>query len=145
MSVVKLLATVGLLLAAALLATSATASSASLTTFKTPGGLITCEIFVPSRYSESLVRCDIRTGLKPRVKKPKGCHYDWGSTLELRATGKAFAGCVSDAISPVKQTLAYGSSLRRGPFICRSARAGLTCRNKQNHGFFLSKTRWKRV
>jgi hypothetical protein len=139
---------VSLLLGVFAVAGSATAArdgATTLTTFKTPGGLITCEMFVASRYSESLLRCDIRTGLKPHVKKPKGCHFDYGSTLELRPTGKAFAGCVSDAISPVKQTLAYGSSIRRGPFLCRSARAGLTCRNKQNKGFFLSKTRWKRV
>lgn len=133
------------LVATVFLAGSATAARDSLTTFKAPGGLISCAISVPSRYSDSLVRCDIRTGLNPHVRRPKGCHYDFGSTLELRGTGKAFPGCVSDAISPVKQTLAYGSSLRRGPFICSSARAGLTCRNKQGHGFFMSKTRWKRV
>ncbi len=133
-------------LAAALVAATATAApQKNYVTFKTPGGLIECGIFVAGKYSESLLRCDIRTGLKPKVKRPKGCDFDFGSTLELRPTGTAFAGCVSDAVGVGKKVLGYGQTFTKGPFTCKSARAGLTCKNTSKHGFFLSKKIWRRV
>lgn len=130
---------------AAVIAASATAApQKNYFTFRAPGG-IQCGIFLPGRYSEALLRCDIRTGLKPHVRRPKGCKFDYGSTLELRANGRAFPGCVSDAIAPPGPMLAFGKTHRKGPFTCRSARAGLTCRNSAAHGFFLSKKAWRRV
>jgi hypothetical protein len=133
-------------LAAAAVAASATAApQKGYFTFKTPGGQIQCGVFIAGKYSESLLRCDIRTGLKPSVKRPKGCHFDYGSTLELRPTGRAFPGCVSDAIGRIQQTVGYGKTYKKGPFTCKSARAGLTCRNAARHGFFLSKKAWRRV
>ena len=139
---------VGLLAATvlAVLAVSATAApQKSYFTFKAQGGLVQCGIFVGGTYSESLLRCDIRTGLKPKVKRPKGCHFDYGSTLELRGTGRAFPGCVSDAVGRIQMTLGYGRTYKKGPFTCTSTRAGLTCRNTARHGFFLSKSAWRRV
>jgi hypothetical protein len=136
---------VAALCAAALTAPSATAApQKSYFTFRAPGG-IRCGVFVPGKYSEALLRCDIRTGLKPKVKRPKRCKFDHGSTLELRATGRAFPGCVSDAIAPPGPMLGYGKTYRKGPFTCKSARAGLTCRNPARHGFFLSKNASRRV
>ncbi|HEX9416969.1 MAG TPA: DUF6636 domain-containing protein [Gaiellaceae bacterium] len=133
------------LLAAALVATTASAAQQSYTTFKTPTGKIVCGVFIAGKYSESMLRCDILTGLKPKVKRPKGCDFDFGSTLELRPTGRAIIGCVSDAVGQAKRVLGYGQTFRKGPFTCQSARAGLTCKNKSGHGFFLSKQRWRRV
>jgi hypothetical protein len=134
-----------LLVAAAVSATATAAPQKSYFTFKTPGGVVQCGVFVAGKYSESLLRCDIRTGLKPAVKRPKGCHFDYGSTLELRAKGRAFPGCVSDAIGRIQQTVGYGKTYKKGPFTCTSTRAGLTCRNAAKHGFFLSKKAWRRV
>lgn len=132
-------------LAAALTAVSTPAAPLGYTTFKTPTGKIVCGVFVAGKYSESLLRCDILTGLKPKVKRPKGCDFDFGSTLELRPTGGAIIGCVSDAVGTAKRVLGYGQTLHKGPFACISARAGLTCTNKNGHGFFLSKQRWRRI
>jgi hypothetical protein len=130
-------------LMAALTATMATAASGSYRTFKTPTGNIECGVFI-GKKNQTPLRCDIRTGLKPKVKRPKGCHFDFGSTLELKTKGKAIIGCVSDAVGPVKRVLRYGQTYRRGPFTCTSARAGLTCKNRSGRGFFLSKRRWRR-
>jgi hypothetical protein len=138
------------ILAAAALAAAATAASApasvqSYTTFKTPTGNIECGVFITKKKNQTLLRCDIRTGLRPKVKRPRGCHFDFGSTLELKTKGKAIIGCVSDAVGPVKKVLRYGKTYRKGPFICTSARAGLTCKNRSRHGFFLSKRGWHRI
>lgn len=130
---------------AALMATSTSAAPLSYTTFKTPTGNIECGVFISGKYAESLLRCDIRTGLKPKVKRPKNCHYDFGSTLLLGAKGGTKIGCVSDAVGQVKKVLGYGQTLHKGPFTCKSARAGLTCKNTTRHGFFLSTKRWRRI
>ncbi len=136
---------VTLLVAAAVAASATAAPQKSYFTFKAQGGLVECGIFVGGAYSESLLRCDIRTGLKPKVKRPKGCHFDYGSTLELRAKGRAFPGCVSDAIGRAQTTLGYGKTYKRGPFTCTSARSGLTCKNAAKHGFFLGKSAWRKI
>lgn len=133
------------LLGAALLAPSASAAPLGYQTFKTPTGNIRCGVFTPGQYSESLLRCDIRTGLKPKVKRPKSCQYDFGSTLELGAGGGVKIGCVSDAVGQAKKVLGYGQTFRKAPFTCKSTRAGLTCKNSTGHGFFLSKQRWRRI
>lgn len=137
---------VATLVGAALMAASATAApQKGYFTFKTPGGQVKCGVFIAGTYSESLLRCDIRTGLKPKVKRPRGCRFDYGSTLELRASGRAFPGCVSDAVGRIQQTVGYGKTYKKGPFTCKSTRAGLTCRNSAKHGFFLSAKSWRRV
>ena len=123
-----------LLVVAAVAASSAAASpQKGYFTFRTPDRKIECGAFIAGKYSESLLRCDIRTGLKPKV------------TLELRPKGRALIGCVSDAIAPIKQVLRYGQTFRKGPFTCKLARTGLTCKNKSKHGFFLSKKLWRRL
>ncbi|MBA3717983.1 MAG: hypothetical protein H0W87_07145 [Actinobacteria bacterium] len=136
---------VSLLASMIVAATASAAPQKNYFTFKTPGGVIECGVFVPGKYSESLLRCDIRTGLKPKVQRPKGCKFDFGSTLELRGTGRAFPGCISDAVGQVTKVVGYGQTFRKGPFTCKSARAGLTCKNTSKHGFFLSKKIWRRV
>jgi hypothetical protein len=41
-----------------------------------------------------------------------------------------------------KPVLAYGETWRKRGFTCYSRAIGLTCRNTQGHGFFLSRERW---
>jgi hypothetical protein len=135
---------VSLLVAAVVAAAATAAPQKNYYTFKTAGGLIECGMFVAGKYSESLLRCDIRTGLKPKVKRPKGCHFDYGSTLELRPGGRAFAGCVSDAIAPINRVLRVGQNFDKGPFKCALRKKGLYCSNKSGNAFFLSKQRWYR-
>ncbi|MHB8060433.1 MAG: DUF6636 domain-containing protein [Gaiellaceae bacterium] len=129
-----------------LLAGSAAASSQSgLKGFQTPSRNIVCAGY--SGVRPAWLRCDITSGLKPKPVKPKSCEFDFGGTVTLSATGRVKLGCVSDVALPdptKAHVLAYGKTWRYGPFKCRSARAGLTCRNRAGHGFFLSRERWKR-
>jgi Family of unknown function (DUF6636) len=88
------------------------------------------------------LRCDITSGLRPRPSRPKGCEFDYGGSLGLGAHGKGRVLCVSEAplADPTKApVLAYGRSWRDGPFTCTSRRTGVTCRNLDGHGLFLSR------
>jgi len=129
-----------------ILAGSASASSASgLKGFQTPSRNIVCGGYTGSQ--PAWLRCDISSGLKPKPSRPKGCEFDFGGTLTLSARGRAGIGCVSDVVLPdptKAPVLAYGKTWRYGPFRCSSATKGLTCRNLNGHGFFLSRQRWSR-
>jgi hypothetical protein len=90
----------------------------------------------------TFVRCDIRqTRVKP-PPKPRSCKFDWGNAFELRQRGRARRLCHSDTVLGSRRVLAYGRSTRLGRRItCTSRRSGLTCRNRDGHGFFLSRAR----
>ena len=102
--------------------------------FRTPSGNIQC-------FGEStFVRCDIaRTSVKPSAKPPS-CKFDWGNAFELRQRGRGHRACVSDSTFGARRVLRYGQTMRIGRKLsCTSRRAGLTCRNAEGHGFFLSR------
>lgn len=62
----------------------------------------------------------------------------------MRPTGRATASCAGDTVyNPRARILAYGETWRRGGFRCTSRTAGLTCTNRSDHGFFLSRQRWR--
>lgn len=133
-------------IALALLAGNAAATSAKLIGFQTPTNNIVCAGYTGSQPAS--LRCDIHSGLKPKPARPKSCHYDFGFSLGLNAKGRAHPLCVSDAVLPDPSkapVLEYGKTWHDGPFTCKSAKKGLTCRNGAHHGFFLSKQSWKRV
>jgi hypothetical protein len=120
------------------------AAGSSITGFQTPSRNIVCGAFVFSSQPATL-RCDISSGLKPKPARPKNCHFDYGGTLKLGATGRTTIGCISDAVlpNPAKApVLAFGKTIKAGPFKCTSAKAGLTCKNRSGHGFFLARGRW---
>jgi hypothetical protein len=123
--------------AGALLATlAATAAHGGANQFfRTPSKNIYCAYF-------GSLRCDIRSGLKPKPRRPPGCEFDWGQTLVLGRSGTARVGCVSDSVfDPKARVLAYGTIWRRGGITCVSKTTGLRCFNARNHGFFLSRAR----
>jgi hypothetical protein len=136
-------------LAAALVVLSGSAaasSSSGLKGFQTPSRNIVCGGYSGSQ--PAWLRCDISSGLKPKPSRPKGCEFDFAGTLTLSATGRARIGCVSDVVLPdptKARVLAYGTSWHYGPFTCKSAKTGLSCRNSAGHGFFLSRASWKRL
>ena len=95
--------------------------------------------------SPSFLRCDIRSGLKPPPPRPGRCDLDWGDSVSLGRTGRTKLVCHGDtALLPSAPVLAYGKTWKRGPFSCTSRRAGLTCENAADHGFFLSRKSWRR-
>jgi hypothetical protein len=104
--------------------------------FQTPSRNIGCAY----DSSPAFLRCDIRSGLKPRPPKPRNCPLDWGDSYELAPTGRALYTCHGDtAIDPTSRVLKYGTRWSRGGFTCASRKAGLRCSNRSGHGFFLSR------
>ena len=140
---VKILAAT-LVIAAAIAASATAAPQPATFTFRTAGG-VRCEIEAPGTYAEALLRCDVRRVLKPRLRRPKGCRYHYGSSLELRAKGRVFPGCVRDAIAAPGPMIRAGKTYKRGPFTCKAARAGVSCRNAARHGFFVGKSAWRKI
>jgi hypothetical protein len=106
--------------------------------FQTPSHNIGCAYST----SPANLRCDIRSGLRPRPPRPGNCDLDWGDSYGLGPTGRATIICHGDtAIDPRSRILRYGSTWQRGAFTCRSKTTGLRCRNRSGHGFFMSRQR----
>jgi hypothetical protein len=71
-----------------------------------------------------------------------------GDRVDLLATGRVSVPlCAGDygafLYVDVARVLGYGKTWARGGFTCVSAITGLTCRNKNSHGFFLSREHWR--
>jgi hypothetical protein len=106
--------------------------------FRTPSGNIVCA------YSPGAIRCDIGSGLRPRPRRPRGCDVDYGQGLTVTGRGRASIVCAGDTVLfHDVPTLRYGRTWRRGGITCVSRSVGLTCRNADARGFFLSRERWR--
>jgi hypothetical protein len=128
------------LFGAILLVLVPTAAARTFVPFRTPSGNIGC-VYMGNLGPASL-RCDIRSGLRPRPPKPSGCDLDWGDSYALDRTGRAHLTCHGDtAILPGARVLRYGSTWKSGGIVCKSRISGLRCHNASGHGFFLSKQR----
>jgi hypothetical protein len=129
---------VGILVLSAVL--SAPAAASVTVTFRTPSGNIGCVYSSGVGPGAPSLRCDIRSGLRPRPARPRNCDLDWGDSYVLNPTGRAVVLCHGDTtLDPRARVLRYGSRWQRGAFTCRSKRTGLRCRASSGHGFFLSK------
>ena len=120
--------------------------------FKTPSSNIVCDHFIHigSRASESNVGCAIKSGLRPAPPR-RPCQEGGyaGDRVYLGVTGGVrVPSCAGDPGPYVSvdraRVLGYGKTWSGGGIRCTSAEAGLTCRNKSGHGFFLSRERWRR-
>jgi hypothetical protein len=116
------------------LSTSAQASSPS--GFKTPSGNIACEVY------EGILRCDLRensAAIEKIPKAPKDCDLDWGNMFTLDPKGKGKRLCAGDTVFGEQKVLAYGKTWKYKGFVCQSATTGLTCTNRNKHGWMLNK------
>jgi hypothetical protein len=132
-----------LVVSAILFAAAAPARSDAATAyFETPSRNIACAWF--SGYG-GVLRCEMRSLLRPLPPRPPGCDVDWGYGISMERSGRARVLCAGDTIRRTGSVriLAYGTAWRRGGFVCTSARAGLRCSNASAHGFFLSRARWR--
>jgi hypothetical protein len=115
------------------------AQAATVISFRTPSGNIGC-LYSSGLGAAPNLRCDIRSRLVPRPRKPRGCTLDWGDSYEMNVTGRVGVTCHGDtAILPTARKLRYGTRWSVHGFVCRSRLAGLRCRNRSGHGFFLSR------
>ena len=103
--------------------------------FKTPSRNIYCA-------AGGGLRCDIRSGVRPRPAHPSSCTVDYGQGVELSRRGRAKYVCAGDTVLGLNvPTLRYGQTWSRGGVTCTSRSTGLTCRNKSGRGFFMSRER----
>jgi hypothetical protein len=123
--------------------------SAPSTSFKTPTHNIVC-VHSAAATSPASIECGIRSGLKPAPARVD-CHGQGDfvkNRIALQASGRVhvvtsagdpgpFAGAGS---APV---LRYGRRWRGAGITCTSRFKGLTCLNRDGHGFFLARQRWK--
>lgn len=115
------------------------APSIELFSFQTPSGNIGCMADDDGGWS---LRCDI--GERDwRGGRAADCELDSGDALGLSAAGRAYWVCHGDTILRQGAVLGYGSTWRAGPFTCTSAQAGVTCRNRAQHGFTLSRAAYR--
>jgi hypothetical protein len=131
------------LLAGVLVAPAAGARQLTTKTFRTPSKNIACAFYPASITGRAVFRCDLLSGLKP--EPARHCDVDWtGASMGPR--GKAGPTCAGDTVydrsAPI---LAYGRTWSYGGIVCTSRSSGLTCRNRNSHGFFLSRSSWRVV
>ncbi|HYI74848.1 MAG TPA: DUF6636 domain-containing protein [Gaiellaceae bacterium] len=115
--------------------------------FVTPSRNIICAWHGPFEpETRPSLRCDIRSGLDPRPRRPADCDTDWALGVAMLSTGTASVLCAGDSIwRGWKPVLGYGTAWRKRGFTCRSREIGLTCTNTSGHGFFLSRESWRRI
>ncbi len=115
-----------------------TSSSADGYGFMTPSGNILCN----GSIDGSDIACTIveRSGPLPQPK-PRDCTGYWGHEIQLDRNGPARLACAPRAPRRANYSdiAPYGVGARFGQIFCQSERTGLTCRNADGHGFFLSR------
>jgi uncharacterized protein DUF6636 len=130
---------VRLALVVLMLGVAAGSAQAAFVQFRTPSANIGC-VYSTEPGTRAYLRCDILSGLKPRPAKPRGCDVDWGFGFSMSPRGRAQTVCAGDTVVDRRsRVLRYGSKWSRGGFTCTSRLAGLRCRNRSGHGFFLSR------
>jgi Family of unknown function (DUF6636) len=138
-------AAVAIVVAAACASASA-AGRSTLPGFRSPSQNIRC--FVVDKLYCSIRRSEYGGRLQARCMSPKGEGLDWhGFVLAPAAKGRLY--CTSNPPydmgrqHPSNRTLAYGKSFHRGSFTCSSRASGITCRNRNGHGLFVSRQSWR--
>jgi hypothetical protein len=124
-----------------LVAAGTAAPALTTKTFHTPSKNIYCAYYPASITGKAVFRCDLLSGLHPRPTRH--CDVDWtGASVGPR--GKAGPQCAGDTVYDRRApALAYGRTWTYGGITCVSRATGLTCRNRDGHGFFLARASWR--
>jgi hypothetical protein len=136
--------------ALALIGAGTAAAAGRLGAFKTPSRNIVCGWTIDDHGAASM-ECGVKSGLKP---PPRRIHCLAGDPndrrVSLRSRGRATPVlCAGDPgpllpqIEAKARVLGYGTSTTFGGITCTSRTSGLTCRNRDRHGFFLSRESWR--
>jgi len=111
--------------------------------FQTPSGNIACLADDVDEDGRWELRCDVGERDWRGGSAGRDCDLDSGDALGMRATGRPFWVCHGDTILRSGPVLGYGSTWRKGPFTCVVARTGVTCRNRAQHGFTVSRAAYR--
>jgi uncharacterized protein DUF6636 len=120
--------------------------------FKSPSGNIVCAYL--TRGTPPSVECGIKTGLRPKPPYTARCReigldHNADRIAVTSSGGRPQPRACSGDAGPFvgsggASVLGYGKTWSgRAGLSCRSAFAGMTCRNSRGHGFFLSRERWR--
>jgi hypothetical protein len=86
------------------------------------------------------LRCDIN---KHQWVAPDGsCGARRTAIFSMTNSGKPHAICPNDFVPP-SRVIPYGKTWRFAAFLCKVERVGVTCRNRQHQGWFLSRESYK--
>jgi hypothetical protein len=104
-------------------------------TFQTPSGNIRC------LANNDFLFCVLNENTAKIPPTPKNCYGNWGHAFSLPRNGRVRRDCPTDTLNTGYSVLGYGQTWRSGEFTCRSEKTGLTCTNRINHGWHLSRER----
>ena len=126
-------------IALALAALAAAPAAADVFTFETPSENIQCSVGVETEGTDILCTIIERNG-QPAVPRSAGCLHDFGHTFLMYETGPVQPICEPlngnrDGFDRAE----YGVTGTFGGITCHSSQQGLECRNRDGHGFFLSR------
>jgi hypothetical protein len=115
--------------------------------FKTVSGNILCSSYLDPNDNRPKLRCDIikYRPAKPVLPMPADCDGGWGNMFIVNDTGKSGLECAGDLAANPESAgiLEYGQEMERYGITCAAEKSGLTCTNKDGHGFFLSRNKQK--
>lgn len=109
--------------------------------FRSPSGNILCLFCAPDQYNKShALRCDIIEHRPSFNAPPADCDLDWQSLFFMEQCEKATQGCAVDVGATDRApVLGCGEIVQQGGLVCRMEHEGLTCINREGHGFFISR------
>lgn len=102
--------------------------------FMAPSGNIGC-VYTPAGGTAVYQTADGRAELKCDRSEPEYVRVVVSETGPARIEPTDERGCCSG------ETIQYGQSWSEGAFTCNVGEAGLTCTNRERHGFTLSRSR----
>lgn len=102
--------------------------------FMAPSGNIGC-VYSPAGGTAVYQTADGRAELKCDRSEPEYVRIVMSETGPARIEPTDERGCCSG------ETIQYGQSWSEGAFTCNVSEAGLSCTNRERHGFTLSRTR----
>jgi hypothetical protein len=107
----------------------------ALARFATPGGNIGCML------SAGSARCDLARRVWTPPKQPPSCKLDWGQGLRVGATGPAGFVCAGDSVlDPSGSVVPNGRDVELDSVTCQVRQVGVTCFEKDGHGFSISRS-----
>ena len=119
--------------------------------FHSPSKNIRC--YAEPGGGSPVLRCEIgqaayAQALQATCMRPDGSGVDWHG-FELGARGRGLVTCSGGVLYDTSRyrprfvDLPYGRTWRHSPFSCVSRITGVTCRNGNGHGLFLSRASWR--